>query len=492
MKIKTIASNFNKENTKIGIVHIGLGAFVRAHLAVYTEQVLDAKGGDWGICAVNIRSNHTIVDTLNAQQCQYTIAEYTASDNVTLREINAIREVMFAGNGESAKLIARLQDVAIKIVTLTITEKGYFLNPSDRKLKFNDASIQYDLANPDTPKTAIGILVAALKLRFKNNLPAFTVLSCDNMPNNGESTKLAILQYSEQLDSELSSWIKNTVSFPSCMVDRIVPAVTDESLAAVNALMAENNAAHKKDHAAIACESFSQWVIEDNFPQGRPDWHVAGASMVDNVEPYEDMKLRLLNGSHSLLAYLGALGLLETVSDCMDQPDFVALIRQYMLQEAIPTLIMPDGEDLTQYVDSLIKRFSNDSLKHKTTQIAMDGSQKIPQRWLTGAALLLKAGGSAEVTALGVAAWMRYITGMDEKGRSFEVNDPMADELKAICNEHHAVNARVMALMQTQPFAHTTLAANEKFVQRIMHYSRELVNNGSRKTVAILIASERG
>lgn len=492
MKITKIASTYNPEHTKVGIVHIGLGAFVRAHLAVYTQKVLNEGGGDWGVCAVNIRSNQKIVETLQGQNCQYTIAEYASSKNVVLREVNSIREVMFAGNGESKKLITRLQDEAIKIVSLTVTEKGYFLNPSDRKLKFTDENIQHDLKNPDTPKTAIGILVAALKLRFENNLAAFTVLSCDNMPNNGESTKSAVLQFSEKLNPALSAWIKNTVSFPSCMVDRIVPAVTDESLVAVNGLMAENNPTHKTDNTAIACESFTQWVIEDDFPGGRPSWQNAGASIVNNVEPYEDMKLRLLNGSHSLLAYLGALASLETVSDCMDQPDFIALIKQYMLNEAIPTLEMPEGENLSDYVNSLVKRFSNDSLRHKTVQIAMDGSQKIPQRWLMGADLLLQQGGLPKVTALGVAAWMRYVTGVSEQGELFEVNDPMASELKEICNKNSNIESRVNALMQTQPFVQTSLLKHKEFVAHVVSFSHELELFGARKTVATFIGNIRG
>lgn len=492
MKITKVASTYNPEHIKVGIVHIGLGAFVRAHLAVYTEKVLNESGGNWGICAVNIRSNQKIVQALQAQNCQYTIAEYASSEDVVLREINSIREVMFAANGESKKLIARLQDEAIKIVSLTVTEKGYFLNPSDRKLKFNDESVQHDLKNPDTPKTAIGILVAALKLRFENNLSAFTILSCDNMPNNGESTKSAVLQFSEKLSPALSAWIKNTVSFPSCMVDRIVPAVTDESLSTVNELMAKNNASYKNDHTAIACESFTQWVIEDDFPEGRPDWQNAGASIVNNVAPYEDMKLRLLNGSHSLLAYLGVLASLETVSDCMSQPDFIALIKQYMLHEAIPTLEMPEGENLSEYVDSLVKRFSNDSLRHKTVQIAMDGSQKIPQRWLMGADLLLQREGFPKVTALGVAAWMRYVAGVSEQGELFEVSDPMASELKGICNENSNTESRVNALMQTQPFTHTSLAMHKEFVAHVISYSRELEAFGARKTVATFISNIRG
>lgn len=483
MRIRKIKSNYNPEKIDVGIIHIGLGAFVRAHLAAYTEQALNRQTGDWGICAANIRSNRKIVNTLNQQNGQYSIAEYQSSEDVTLREIHSIREAMYAGNGESQQLIKRLQDDGIKIVTITVTEKGYFLNPSDRRLKIDDELIIHDLNNPDTPKTVIGILVAALKKRHQNQQQPFTVLSCDNMPNNGESTQSAVLQFARQADPELADWIASSVKFPSCMVDRIVPAMTESSIAEVNQLLDTS----ETDHAAIACEIFTQWVIEDNFEQGHPDWQTAGARFVNDVAPYEDMKLRLLNGSHSLLAYLGALGNLATISDCMNQPDYVTLIRQYMMDEAIPTLRLPEGENLSSYVESLIKRFANDSLKHKTTQIAMDGSQKIPQRWLAGTEILLKNNSFPKVTALGIAAWMRYINGVDEQGNCFEVSDPLATDLKKVSEQYLTIDSRVNALLQTPPFMHTTLSSNKIFIEMIIKSYQSLVEIGARKTVQWLV-----
>ncbi len=488
MNVEYLRSQYDPAKVGTGIVHLGLGAFVRAHLAVYTEKLLTERkyageGNDqWGICAVNIRSNRQIVDQLRAQGLHYTVAEYEDEQRVTLREVSSIREVLYAGEGETSHLLARLANPEVRIVSLTVTEKGYCLDPGGCQLMVDHPGIQHDLANPGTPITVPGILVAGLKIRRDNRLPAFTIMSCDNMPNNGAATRQAVLQLARLTNPQLATWISEQVCFPSTMVDRIVPAATPESTERVRSLLKEYD-----DEVPIACEAFSQWVIEDRFVCGRPDWAAVGATFVTDVGPWEDMKLRMLNGSHSLLAYLGNLGGLKYVSDCMQQPEYVQLLKIYMLHEAVPTLHMPEGSDVRIYAELLLKRFANDSLRHRTSQIAMDGSQKIPQRWLNGARMLLQRGVIPKATALGIAGWIRYVSGEDESGNTIVVNDPLSRQLKDIANPRRDARDIVDAFFQLPMFKVVTDAnKGNEFADQIARYLLNIRKQGARASVAAL------
>ncbi|MCQ2998563.1 mannitol dehydrogenase family protein [Pseudomonas syringae] len=391
----------------IGIVHLGLGAFHRAHQAVYLQRNLNRHGqSDWWLCSANLRSNRAVVDLLREQDGRYHVAEYRDREQVTLREIAVVREALYAGEGgdDLESLLQRMAAPQTKIVTLTVTEKGYCLSPSTGQLRLEDPTIAHDIAHPHTPRSAPGIVLEALRRRRAADIPAFTVLCCDNMPDNGQRTRQAVRGLAAEQDEELAQWIDQQVAFPSCMVDRIVPAMTAESFSRLEQQLGCN------DRAAVVCESFSQWVIEDNFPLGRPDWEVEGVQMVEDVQPFETMKLRMLNGSHSLLAYVGVLAGHELVYEAVNDARMAGLIEHYMAHEAAPTLDMPPGIDLSLYAHDLIARFANDSLQHRLRQIAMDGSQKLPQRWLLGAQQLLDEGRDIACTALGIAAWIRYCT----------------------------------------------------------------------------------
>ena len=451
----------------VGIVHIGLGAFVRAHMAVYVEKLLNTTEEAYGICAANIRSNSQIVDELNDQQQQYTVAEYAADNSIILRQVSCVREVLYAGPGHVSCLLERLKDPAINIVSLTVTEKGYFFDASQQQLKLDSAEVKHDIAKPKTPKTAIGILVAGLRYCYDNNQIPFTVMSCDNMPHNGHSTRSAVLQLAALQDQLLAGWIAANVAFPSTMVDRIVPATTQETVSTVNSLLGQAKASWPvpRDSAPIACESFSQWVIEDNFTKGRPDFSKVGAAFVKDVAPWEEMKLRMLNGSHSLIAYLGCLAGYKTVAECMADEALVKLIKTYMLEEAAPTLHMPDGADLDAYASTLLQRFSNASLQHQTRQIAMDGSQKIPQRWLQGACINLQAGNFPKITALGLGAWIVYL--QDSQAQpSYIIDDPLASELIPLALAANTC-AGVAAFVQHSALAKFELIAFPNFIEGI-------------------------
>ncbi|MCG7598787.1 mannitol dehydrogenase family protein [Halomonas sp. McH1-25] len=479
MALDTVPSNYGQVD--IGIVHLGLGAFHRAHQAVYLERHLARHGGSggWGICSANIRSNWRLVEQLRAQGQRYHVAEYADREHVTLREIAAIRETLYAGEDgpDREALLVRMSDPKVRIVTLTVTEKGYYLNPAEGTLMTDDPAIAHDLDNPDSPCTAPGMLVEALARRHRAGIPPFTVLSCDNMPDNGKRTRQAVIDLACQRDAVLAEWIAANVAFPSSMVDRIVPAMTEQDFARLAELGID-------DTAAVVCEAFSQWVVEDDFPQGRPDWEHDGVEMVSDVAPFEAMKLRMLNGSHSLLAYLGALDGVETVADAVSRPDIAALLTRYMQDEAIPTLSMPAGTDLTDYTERLLARFGNDSLRHRTHQIAMDGSQKLPQRWLNGAQSRLAAGGGIACTALGVAAWIRYTRGGDLHGQPHTVDDPMAETFAELHRRHAGSDdALVAAFLGLESIFPSTLASDERFTRPVLAAYRSLEARGVAATL---------
>lgn len=462
MNITITNTLYAPENVDIGIVHIGLGAFHRAHQAVYVEKNLNRNlGGSWGICAVNIRSNVQLVEQLKTHNCRYHVAEYTDNHNAHLMEVNAIRDALFAGE-DKAELFERLLLPNTKIVSLTVTEKGYYVTPSDKKLRRDDPNIQHDIEFPTRPKTAPGILVEALYRRKSLGLPAFTILSCDNMPNNGEITRQAVYELALLRSDEFAQWVQKNVAFPCSMVDRIVPAMTDESRARLQAELDCN------DPNAVMCEAFSQWVVEDNFPLGRPDWELDGVQMVKDVHPFETMKLRLLNGSHSLLAYVGSAAKLSTVAEAAADPKFVALIRHYMTLEAAPTLNMPEEVDVQAYIENLIKRFSNDSLQHKLAQIGMDGSQKIPQRWLPVAETRLALNQDIPAIALGVAAWLFYVRGESIGGQKHTVDDPMSQTFSEIHARHSDPESLIREMLSLESVFPESLRQDEGFLQSVL------------------------
>ncbi|WP_111638499.1 mannitol dehydrogenase family protein [Marinomonas shanghaiensis] len=474
IKITTTKSVYEPDKVDVGIVHIGLGAFHRAHQAVYIEKNLNRnQGGDWGICAVNIRSNSQLVDQLKANDCRYHIAEYQDSQQVEWREVNAIRDALFAGQ-DKEPLFVKLVSAKTKIVTLTVTEKGYYLAPADKTLRQDDPSIQHDIENPNAPKTAPGILVEALYRRKALGLPPFTVLSCDNMPNNGHLTRQAVCGLAEHRSKAFAQWIYDHVAFPSSMVDRIVPAMSEASH---ERLQRELNC---HDENAVMCEAFSQWVVEDNFPQGRPDWEHDGVQMVKDVHPFETMKLRLLNGSHSLLAYVGLAAKYKTVAQAVADEKFAAFIRHYMSFEAAPTLDLPEEVKVHEYIESLISRFANDSLQHQLSQIAMDGSQKIPQRWLNGAEARFSSDSDSVLaaTALGVAAWLFYVRGEDLEGNTHKVDDPMADVLSKLHSRCSEPESLVREALKLNDIFSTKLSQNESFSRAVLSAYQTLISSG--------------
>lgn len=465
---------YDRSSLRSRIVHFGFGAFHRAHQALLTDRVLNAQGGDWGICEISLFSGDQLMAQLRAQDHLYTVLEKGAEGNQAYI-IGAVNECLNAKLDSLAAIIEKFCEPQVAIVSLTITEKGYCIDPATGKLDLTQPRIAHDLQEPGEPHSAPGILVEALSRRRERGLPAFTVLSCDNIPDNGHIVKNAVLGMAQTRSAELAQWIDAHVSFPSTMVDRIVPAATDESLAEIAAELGV------ADPCAISCEPYIQWVIEDNFVAGRPQWEVAGVQLVEDVRPWEQMKLRMLNGSHSFLAYLGYLAGFAHISNCMQDDVFRRAARQLMLGEQAPTLSIT-GVDLNAYADNLIARFSNPALKHRTWQIAMDGSQKLPQRMLDSIRVHLQRESHWPLLALGVAGWMRYVSGTDDAGEAIEVRDPLADKIRAIIDTSSEAE-RVRALLALSEIFGTDLPANPRFVDAIETAWQQLSSQGAHQAV---------
>jgi len=464
---------FDPAAIETGIVHLGIGAFARAHLAWYTQPLLrDDKR--WGILGVSLRRADTR-DALAPQDFLYACAERdAASERLTV--MGAWTGVLVAPEAP-ATVLARLADPAVRIVTLTVTEKGYHRAGTDAGLDTNDPAVQRDLAAPDAPRTAPGLLVAALRLRRAAGVPAFTVLSCDNLPENGRSTRRVVTDFAERIDRALGRFIADHVAFPNCMVDRIVPATTDTDRVRINTVLGAD------DHWPVICEPFTQWVIEDRFPLGRPAWERTGAELVDDVRPYEEMKLRLLNGSHSSIAYLGQLAGWQTVAEAIADPALAAHIDALM-QEITTTLHLPTAVDLPAYRRALLTRFANPALRHRTAQIAMDGSQKLPQRLFAPALERVAAGQDMPRIALGIAAWLRFLQGTADDGSPLEVDDPRAGALTRAARAAQSSRALYDAVFAMRDIVPPALAESTRVRDEVLNALDRLATKGVRRTLA--------
>jgi fructuronate reductase len=448
------------------IVHLGLGSFHRAHQAMFTEAVLASGDLQWGIVGAGLIS----ADKKNAllpQDCLYALAEKGA-DAESVRVIGALVDVL-GGADDSARLLAKMSDVSTRIVSITVTEKGYYLDPATATLQLQAPAIVADLAAPAAPQTVLGLIVHALKSRRAAGIPPFTVLSCDNLPSNGKLAKAAVLAFAREVDGELAAWIEAHVCFPCTMVDRITPATTDADRAHVAQVLG------LEDAWPVVTEQFVQWVIEDNFSMGRPDWTLGGAIFSDEIERWENMKLRCLNGSHSTLAYLGQLTGRETVADAMQLP-LITDILDALWVEMREVLQAPKGVDAAAYVESLKQRFRNPALKHRTAQIASDGSQKLPQRLLAPLRDRLARGLASPTIATAIAAWMHYAVKIAQTPGGV-LGDPLAGEILPAARQSCDAATIVGNLLALDKIFGTDLPVNDAFRALLTEKFVELAKN---------------
>jgi fructuronate reductase len=384
------------------VVHIGPGVFHRGHQAVYGDDVLATGSPTGGICAVSLRSAD-LHHALARQGHLYTLLERDDGGD-RARLIGAIREtVAAAGDPEAA--LRRLTDPAVQVVTITVTEAGYCAAGPSGPLDTSRPEITHDLAHPGSPRSLPGLLVEALARRRAAGTAPLTVVSCDNLRANGPATRRVVSELAEHRGGDLASWIRGSVAFPSSMVDRMVPATTEE----VRALAAERTG--MADASPVVTEPFSQWVLEDTFPGGRPPWERAGAELVRDVAPFEQAKLRILNGAHSALAYLGLLAGHATIADAVEDPVLRSVVEAMLRHEVVPALPPPPGLDLSAYAATVLRRFANRPLAYTTAKVAADGSQKLPVRILGTVADRLAVRAEVERLALVVAAWAACVLG---------------------------------------------------------------------------------
>jgi fructuronate reductase len=414
---EVLRPNYDRASTGIGTVHFGPGAFHRAHQAFYFDRLLERDAGR-AICAVSLKTS-SVRDALAPQDGLYTLIELDAAP--TVRVIGAIREVLVAPE-DPAGVSRRLAAATTSLVTITVTEKGYCLDGAG-ELDFDHPDIAYDLRNPEAPRSLIAWLVHGLQLRYERGLAPYLVISCDNLSDNGPTLRRAVLAFAGRRDRGLAGWIEERTRFPRTMVDSITPA-TD---AALRSRAAQSLGLH--DAWPVQRERFVQWVIEETDVTMQPDWTSVGVTLSRDVSAYERAKLRLLNGAHSTLAYLGLLAGLETVAQAMAEPALRAFIERLMIEDIQPTLAVPRGEELAAYRRSILQRFENPAIQHQLAQIAWDGSQKLPIRILGTVTDAIHAQRPLARLALPVAAWMHFIR--TRAAAATPIVDPLAEQLAA-------------------------------------------------------------
>jgi len=466
--------SYDRAAVKTGIVHLGIGAFHRAHQAAVFDVALAAGDLRWGITGVSLRSAG-VRDQMVPQDGLYSLVVRDGARE-QVRIIGAVKKVLVAPENPEA-VIRALASSDVHIVTLTVTEKGYKLDPATGRLIESDADVAADLASLTAPRTAPGFLVAALARRRTAGLPPFTAISCDNLPLNGARLRQAVLTLARAHDAGLAEWIEAEGAFPQTMVDRIVPATTPEDVAALAGRIGV------EDRAMVKTEPFTQWVIEDRFAGPRPDFAALGVQLTRDVAPWEEAKLRLLNGAHSGIAYLGGLAGIDFVHEVVASEDGRRFVET-LWDEAETTLTPPAELDISAYRRDLMARFANPALRHRTRQIAMDGSQKLPQRLL--ATLAARRGRPSPALCLAVAAWMRWQAGVDDMGKPHVVDDPLADRTYAALEGTGSAAERIAALLTIDIVFPGDFARDEGMRHALTEWLKVLERDGARAAMASL------
>ena len=465
------APQYDRLKVGQGIVHIGVGGFHRAHQTVYTEDLFD-QGEDlqWGFCGIGLLEHDSKMrDVMQAQNHLYTLLVRSVAGDVP-RIVGSIVNYLFAPGNENA-VIEKMADMETKIVSLTITEGGYYIHSGTGEFDSSHPDIQYDLEHPEKPKSSFGYLLAALNLRRLRGQVPFTIMSCDNIQGNGSVARKMLLSFAQLSNPELATWIAANVAFPNSMVDRITPATTDEQRELVREKFGID------DGWPVMTEPFKQWVIEDHFTLGRPAWEKVGAQMTADVLPYEVMKLRLLNAAHQALCYVAILLGYEFVHEAMGDADISKLVTLMMDVDVTPILAEVPGVDLSAYKKTLIERFANPAIGDQLSRIGIYGSTGIPKFVLPSIEEQLRRGGSIKFLAFVIASWIRYLDGKDEKGKTINMKDPNAPKLHAI-----AINSNKSAapLLELREIFSEDLANASLFRNMVEKYLSDFYEKGTR------------
>lgn len=466
---------YDRHEITNGIIHIGVGGFHRAHQALYLDNYFhENPRSEWGICGVGLLEfDQRMRDALRSQDCLYTLVERSPEGD-SARVIGSITEYLFAPENRQA-VIDALANPQCRIVTLTITEGGYYYLEGSGEFDVNHPTIQHDLQHPNEPIGVYGFLTAALDQRRKQGLAPFTVLSCDNLQGNGNIVRTMLTQFAAMQNPELGRWIADQVTFPNCMVDRITPATTPPDIEMVREQFGIDDA------FPVVAEPFLQWVVEDKFCAGRPELESVGVQFTDNVHPYEMMKIRLLNASHLLIGYIGSLAGYRYADEVMADP----LIRQAverLMVEVTPTLQPVPGIDLDQYKRTLIERFANPKIKDQLPRLCLNGSAKLPKWVLASVRDKLQQDGAIDYMSLTVAAWFRYLNGQDDQGQSITIDDPMAEILSQRARAGGSDPTPLLSLSEL----FGDLSQTPRFVESVTQHLEQLTKLGAKETLTQL------
>jgi mannitol 2-dehydrogenase len=469
---------YDRRDVTTGIVHIGVGNFHRSHQAMYIDALMNSGAAmDWGICGIGLQpSNVAMRDALAAQDGLYTLVIRHADGTWDARVIGSLTEYQFAPDDPEAA-VEKMAAPATRIVSLTVTEGGYNLDAVTGEFNASDESVVADLRQGAAPRTVFGLVTEALARRRARGIPAFTILSCDNIQGNGHVSRRAFTAFARLRDPGLADWIADQVRFPNCMVDRITPKTTEADRAELSRRLGID------DQWPVLCEPFTQWVLEDDFAGGRPPLEDAGVQIVADVEPYELMKLRLLNASHQALCYPGHLVGYRFVHEVTTDPLFARFLLDYMTAEAIPTLPPVPGVDLPRYARQLIERFSNPQVRDTVARLCANGSDCIPKFLLPVIRQRLAAGRPVTRSAAVVATWARYAEGTDEDGRSHELDDALAPQLRAAARRQRRHPA---AFLDDNRAVFGELADEPRFTAVYGAILTSLLDRGVRRTFADL------
>nr|WHS04485.1 mannitol dehydrogenase [Phaeosphaeriaceae sp. CF-150626] len=466
---------YQRKGVKQGIVHVGVGGFHRAHLACYVDTLLEQFNvKDWSICGVDLQPFAAPMrDALLQQDNLYTMLE-CSTEGTSARVIGSITDYLFAPDNSEA-VIAKMADADTHIVSMTVTESGYYMNENTHQLQTDHPDIVADLAGQQPPRTVFGYLYAALVRRHTAGLRPFTVMSCDNMQKNGDISGNMLVAFARHQNPTIAAWIEEHGAFPNSMVDRITPRTSDQNKMS----LAKNFAV--EDAWPVVTEVFHQWVLEDKFVDGRPPFEKAGVQVVPNVhkvEEYELIKLRLLNASHSAMGYAGYLAGFTYIHEVIGNPVYRKYIYNMMQEEVKPLLPQIPGVSIDEYCNTLLNRFSNPTLKDELPRICLGGSGKIPQFIMPSIAEQIQAGGPLRRLTLCAAAWFRYLKGMNDQGQAFKLDDPMAEELQAKAQEGG------LAVLGVKSLFGDDLRSDERFIAELTAALESLDREGAMATIA--------
>ena len=479
MQQQIVHYNYDRDSIQSGILHIGIGNFHRAHQQFYTNKLLSEKSQqNWGICgAMLLPSDEKLYHALSDQNNEYTLTVCSSDGNKKVHQIGSLIDLIWGINNPQA-VIDKIADKHIKIISLTITEGGYNIDRSTGEFMLDNEDISHDLQNRENPKTTFGFIAEGLRKRRNKDNEGITILSCDNLQHNGNTAKKAFWSFIEAQDTDLFEWVKKNVSFPNSMVDRITPATHPEDVVRLNK---ENGTS---DNAPVYCEDFIQWVIEDNFIAGRPQWENVGVQFTNNVAIFENMKLSLLNASHMLLSYPAFLSGFRKVDKAMQDASITQFVSDFMDIDITPYVPSPPGTDLTQYKETLIKRFANSAVSDQVARLCSDGLSKFPVYIMPNLAKMIKDNADFTRVAYLFAAYRHYLKyKKDDNGQSFDIVEPwLTEKDKTLIDSNDSLD-----FLSVSAFQSIDLKNAEKFVCIYQQMVSNIKEKGAMNTLKSLL-----